>query len=179
MILEKFALRDKIAIVTGGGRGIGKGIAWGFAEAGAHVVVADIDASAAEATAAEIHAIGQRALALPIDVRYSDQVANMVERTLEEFAHIDILVNNVGGTFRVTFLEMTEKAWDAVIRENLKTTFLCSKAVSKAMIEQKRGSIINIVSIEGIRSFRGGSAYGAAKAGIMNLTQTLASEWGH
>ena len=178
MILKKFALTDKVAIVTGGGKGIGRGIALGFAEVGANVVIADVDGAAAEATAAEIRDIGQRTLVMTADVRDSGQVAKVVEQTLQEFGRIDILLNNVGGTFIIPTLEMSENAWDALLRVNLKTVFLCSKAVARSMMEQRKGNIINIVSIESHKASPGVAAYGAAKAGIVNLTQSLAGEWG-
>ncbi|MFC1966332.1 SDR family NAD(P)-dependent oxidoreductase [Chloroflexota bacterium] len=177
MILSKFSVEDKVAIVTGSGRGLGKGIALGLAEAGADIVVVARTVAEIEETAAEIRKIGRKALTVPADVRESDQVDNMVQKTLEEFGRIDILVNNAGGSFRARALELSGNAWDAVIRVNLKTVFLCSKAVGKVMIDQKQGSIVNISA----RAAQGGSvgmpAYGAAKAGIINLTKTLAADW--
>lgn len=177
MILSKFALTDKIAIVTGAGRGIGKGIALGFAEAGADVVVAARTVAEIEDTAAFIREKGRKALAVPTDVRQSDQIENMVQKTLEEFGRIDILINNAGGSFVVMAMDMSENAWDAVVRENLKTVFICCKAVGKVMLDQKKGNIVNISSQAGEGASPGLIAYGASKAGIINLTQTLAIEW--
>ena len=177
MILSKFALTDKIAIVTGAGRGIGKGLALGFAEAGADVVVVARTVAEIEATAALIREMGRKALVVPTDVRQSDQIENMVQKTLEEFGRIDVLVNNAGGSFVVMALEMSENAWDAIVRENLKTVFLCSKAVARVMLDQKKGNIVNISSVAGEGASPGLIAYGASKAGIINLTQTLALEW--
>lgn len=177
MILSKFALTDRVAIVTGAGRGIGKGIALGFAQAGAHVVACARTVEQIEATAEEIRALGRKSLAIPTDVRESEQVDNMVSKTVEEFGRIDILVNNAGGLFVVAVLDMSERAWDAIIRENLKSVFLCSKAVAKVMVEQKKGSIVNLASMAGRTGSPGMAHYGAAKAGIINLTQSLSAEW--
>jgi NAD(P)-dependent dehydrogenase (short-subunit alcohol dehydrogenase family) len=172
-----FSLTNKVAIVTGAGRGLGKALALGLAQAGADVVVAARTATEIEVTAAEIRALGRRALSVPTDVRASDQVAAMVKRTLEEFNRIDVLVNNVGASFVLPALKLSEGGWDALLRENLKTCFLCSKAVAEVMIEQKKGSIINISSAEGLRAAPTNPAYGAAKAGVISLTQSLAKEW--
>jgi len=101
----------------------------------------------------------------------------MVRKTVEEFGRIDILVNNAGGLFVVAVLDMSERAWDAIIRENLKSVFLCSKAVAKVMVEQKKGSIVNLASMAGRTGSPGMAHYGAAKAGIINLTQSLSAEW--
>ncbi len=177
MILSKFDLSDKIVIVTGAGRGIGKGLALGFAEAGANVVVAARTVAEIEAVAAEIRAMGRKALAVPTDVRQSDQINNMVQKTLEEFGRIDVLINNAGGSFVVMAMDMSENAWDSIVRENLKPVFLCSKIVGKVMLDQKKGNIINISSGAGEGASPGLCAYGASKAGGINLTRTLALEW--
>lgn len=178
MDLSIFALTDKVAVVTGSGRGIGKGIALGFADVGADVVVSARSAAEIEAVAAEIRGKGRRALAVPTDTRNVDQVKNMVDRAIAEFGKIDILVNNAGGAFGAPFLQVSENAWDAVIRENLKSVFLCTKAVVEGMVRQNGGSIINVSSLAGQVPYPNWSAYGAAKAGVLNLTQTLAVELG-
>ncbi len=178
MDLSIFALTDKVAVVTGSGRGIGKGIALGFADVGADVVVSARSAAEIEAVAAEIRGKGRRALAVPTDTRNIDQVKNMVDRAIAEFGKIDILVNNAGGAFGAPFLQVSENAWDAVIRENLKSVFLCTKAVVEGMVRQSGGSIINVSSLAGQVPYPNWSAYGAAKAGVLNLTQTLAVELG-
>ena len=177
MILSKFSVAGKVAIVTGSGRGLGKGIAMGLAEAGADIVVVARTVAEIEETAAEVRKIGRKALTVPTDVRESDQIDNMVQKTIEEFGRIDILVNNAGGSFRARALEMSGNAWDAVIRVNLKTVFLCSKAVGKVMLDQKKGSIVNISARAAEVGSVGMPAYGAAKAGIVNLTKTLALDW--
>ena len=177
MNTSKFVLTDRVAIVTGSGRGIGKGIALAFASAGANLVVAEIDTTTAEATAAEIREFGRRAVAVSVDARDRGQVEKMAQRVLEEFGRIDILVNNAGGgDVGVPALEITEDDWDKVITLNLKTVFLCSKVVGRVMVQQKKGSIINIASLAGFIAFPLGAHYGAAKAAIINLTKTLAVE---
>ena len=176
MSLSLFSLEGKVAIVTGAGRGIGKAIALGLADAGADVVVAARTASDIETAVGEITAKGRRALAVPTDVRLSDQVANLIEKTMAQFGRIDILINNAGGTFTAPTMGLSEGGWDAIIRENLKSVFLCSKAAAKVMIEQKNGNIISIASIAGLKGWPSNAAYGAAKAGIINFTKTLATD---
>ncbi len=173
MSLSLFSLAGKVAIVTGAGRGIGKAIALGLADAGADVVIAARTASDIEITANEVIAKGRKALAVPADVRLSDQVTNLVEKAMAKFGRIDILVNNAGGSFTASAMELSEGGWDAIVRENLKSVFLCSKAAAKVMIEQKKGNIVSIASIAGLRAYLDNIAYGAAKAGIINLTKTL------
>jgi len=177
MILSKFSLEDKIAIVTGSGRGIGKGIALGFAQAGAHVAVCARTIEQVEATASEIRALGRKSIAIQVDVRETDQVQNMVNKTVEALGRLDILVNNAGGGFYVPVLDMSERAWDALIRENTRPVFLCSKAAAQVMKDQKKGAIINISSIAGMKGSAGAGAYGSAKAAVNNLTATMAIEW--
>ena len=172
-----FSLEGKVAIVTGSGRGIGRTTALMMAQAGAAVTVLARTAEDVEKTASEIRAQGGKALAVPTDVRVSEQVSNMMGKTLEEFGRIDILVNNAGTSFPVPTLQLSEGAWDALVRENLKPAFLCSKAVAETMIKQGGGSIVNISSTEGMRSAATNAAYAASKAGIINLTKSLAVEW--
>ena len=174
MSLSLFSLEGKVAIVTGAGRGIGKAIALSLADAGADVVVAARTTADIEATASEIIDKGRKALVVPTDVRISEQVINLMKQTVAQFGRIDVLVNNAGGTFAAPIMELSEGGWDAIIRENLKSVFLCSQAAARVMIEQKEGSIINISSIAGVRVFSSNAAYGAAKAGIINLTMTMA-----
>ncbi|MDD5094438.1 MAG: glucose 1-dehydrogenase [Dehalococcoidia bacterium] len=177
MILSKFQLTDRVAIVTGAGKGIGKGIALGLAEAGANVVVVARTVEHIEATAAEVRALGRRTLAIPADVRNSEQVQNVVQKTIAEFGRIDILVNNVGGGgFPSSFMDISENRWDAVLRVNLKSCVICTQAVLKTMLGQRSGAIINIASGAGLVGTPRQAAYGAAKAAVVNLTDSLASE---
>ena len=188
MDLSMFALTDKVAIVTGAGRGIGRAIALGFAQAGADVVVADITAADGKDTAAKVEAEGGKALAIPTDVRNVDQVTNMLQKTLDLFGRVDILVNNAGGLSRGQFsdisshiFDMSAHAWEAVINENLNnnltSTFICSKIVGEVMARQKTGNIINMGSIAGLGPYPSAAHYGAAKAGIISLTKSLAVEF--
>jgi len=177
MILDKFALTDRIAIVTGAGRGIGKGIAKAMAEAGAHVAVTSRTADQIKATAADARALGRKALAIPCDVRKGEQVADMVKQVLDAFGRIDILVNNVGGQFFAPFRKISEGGWDAIINLNLKSVYFCCKAVYETMYRQEKGNIINISSFVSKYPSKGSAHYGAAKAGIDNLTKVLAVEW--
>lgn len=176
MILDAFSLQGKVAIITGSGRGIGKGIALAFAEAGADVVCADLALPNAEATAAEARSTGRKAFAMVCDVTDSQQVESMVARTIEELGHIDILVNNAGGASYCPAMKYSEKRWEAVVRLNLTAAFLCSQAVARQMLEQKSGSIINISSGNSQLPAPGMIAYAAAKAGINSMTRTLAWE---
>ncbi len=176
MILDRFALTGKVAIVTGAGRGIGKGIALAFAEAGADLVCVDMTAGQMESTVAEVQHLGRRALAIPCDVREGEQVDRMVNQAKQEFGRIDILVNNAGGSPFRPSLKTNQLAWEAIVRENLTTTFLCSKAAAAVMLEQKLGSIVNISTRDSQIPCPGMMAYGAAKAGVNSLTLTLAWE---
>lgn len=176
---RQFSLENKIAIVTGSGQGIGRAIARTFAEAGADLVVADINMNTAEATVGYIESLGRQSLSIQVDVRDKNQVGEMVTETVEKFGSIDILVNNAGfGYMTVPLVEMLEKEWDNGIALNLKSTFLCCKAVGKVMIRQKRGTIINMASMAGLGAYPMGANYSASKAAIKNLTETLAVELG-
>ncbi len=171
-------LANKVAIVTGGGDGIGKGIALMFARSGADVVIADRAASAAEEVAAEISALGRRSLAINMDVRRSEMVKEMVRRTVAELGGLDILVNNVGGSPRQAYLDGSEARWLKIVELNLNSVFYCTGAAVRAMIEGKRkGSIINISSIEGSRAAPGFAVYSACKGGLDNFTKSAAVEF--
>ena len=170
-------LTDKVAVVTGGGAGIGRGIADGFAAFGAKVAVFERDPERAERAASEIAETGADSFACTVDVRDGDAVADAVARTAKRLGDIDVLVNNAGGVFAAPFLETTEKGWDALHRANLKHIYHCSQHVGRRMVEQGRGgSIINVVSIEGVRAAPLYATYAAAKAGAINFTKTLALE---
>ena len=171
-------LKDKIAIVTGGGTGIGRAIATEMAREGANVVVCSRKMERVKSDVQDaISALGRRCLAVTIDVRKPEDVDNMVKMAIDEFGRIDILVNNAGATFQSPFEDITPNGWDAIVGTNLKGTYLCCRAVGKVMIQQKRGVIINISSIVGVDGAPLLAAYGAAKAGVINLTKSLAIEW--
>ena len=169
-------LKGKVAIVTGGGSGIGRAIGVGLAGEGASVVVADIDSNSADAVAAELEELGSYALAATVDVSKSDQVDALVEAAVERFGRLDILINNAGRAARGFVSEMPDEAWDSVISVNLRGTFLCSRAALQHMIPQRSGRIINTASGLGIRGSPGGAVYGASKAAIINFTKSLAQE---
>jgi 3-oxoacyl-[acyl-carrier protein] reductase len=170
-------LTGRSAVVTGAGAGIGRGIALGFASFGARVAILELDPETGRRTAADIEAAGGEALALPTDARDGEAVARAVATTVTRFGAVDVLVNNVGGTFQAPFLDIAEKGWDALIRTNLKSVFHGTKAVARHMIEQGRGgSIMNIVSSEGTRAAPGYAPYAACKAAVISFTQTMALE---
>lgn len=172
-------LTDRTAVVTGAGAGIGKGIALAFAAFGARVAILEKTPETGAATAAEIAAAGGRALVVPCDVRERVEVEAAVARTVEELGSVDVLVNNVGGVFPQAFVDSSEKGWDALLRANLKTVFHGTHVVAPRMIARGRGgSIVNVVSIEGVRAAPGYAPYAAAKAGVINFTQTMALELG-
>lgn len=177
MLLDKFSLAGKVAIVTGSGKGIGKGIALAFAEAGADVVCCARTVSDIEAVAKEIRAKGRRSLAIRCDVTAEEQVQKLADEAVREFGRIDILVNNAGGTTAFgPLVEMTRRDFENTVALNLIGTFLCSKAAAKVMLKQKSGCIINISTRDSIQPCIGRIAYGAAKAGVNSLTKTLAWE---
>ena len=184
MDISRVMLTGKVAIVTGGARGLGRGFAQGLAAFGAKVVIADRKDDAANETAASIRDEGHEALAIACDVRDGEQVRAMVDRALRELGGVDILVNNVGGIYlghdlppAQPFVEQTEAVWDASYALNLKSVFHCTSAVARAMIEQGRGgSIINVASSEALRAAPSFAPYAAYKAAIVNLTRTLALE---
>lgn len=170
-------LDGKVAIVTGGGQGIGRAIALRLAKEGADVVVNDINMETASSVADEIKAIGRRALAIKADVSNSQEVNEMVETTLRELGKVDILVNNAGTAYVIPTEELAEDIWDRSIDINLKGPFLCSQAVGREMIKQKQGKIVNIASGAGLAGIPKMLAYCASKGGVVLLSQALAVEW--
>ncbi|MBI2999338.1 MAG: SDR family oxidoreductase [Deltaproteobacteria bacterium] len=169
-------LDGRVAIITGGGQGIGKAIALGMAREGAAVVIAEINGSNALTVRSEAQESGQEALAVPTDVSREESVSAMVERCLKEFGRIDILVNNAGIYPVSPVEEMAEEEWDRVIGTNLIGTFLCSKAVVPRLLEQSWGRIINMTSGRALQGAEGGAHYAATKAGIIGFTKALALE---
>jgi 3-oxoacyl-[acyl-carrier protein] reductase len=169
-------LKNKVAIVTGSGQGIGKGIALALAKEGANVVVSDITEKIND-VAKEIEGLGSKALAIKADVSSSEDVKNMAKQTLDKFGKIDILVNNAGIYPFKPLTEMEEKDWDKVLDINLKGIFNCTKAVLTSMIEKKSGNIINIASIAGaVIGYLNLVHYSSSKAGVMGFTRSAALE---
>ena len=171
-------LEKQVAIVTGAGQGIGRAIALALAKEGAVVVVNDIVPERADKVAEEIKSLGGQALALAADVSKAGEVDTLVANTLADYKKIDILVNNAGIAKMIRLLEMTEADWDNHMNTNIKSQFLCSKAVIEHMIHQKRGKIINIASLAAHIGAPGLSAYGASKGGVAQFTKALAVEFG-
>ena len=170
-------LRDKVAIVTGAGQGIGRAIAVELARAGAHVVVSGRRLEPLEAAAGEVRALGRRALARSCDVRDATEVDRVVAETVREFGRVDLLVNNAGYRIRAPLDQLPRSEWDAMLGTNLTGVFLCCQAVGRVMIQQRAGKIVNITSVAGRSGSRGMAAYAAAKAGVTALTQSLGAEW--
>ena len=172
-------LADRVAIVTGGAGGIGSRIARAYTNAGAHVVIASRSQDKLDRLAAELSASGPGALAVAADVTVPKDVSNLVDRTIDTFGILDILVNNAGGAMFIKQpLDLQAEEWNAAIALNLTSVFLCSQAAAKVMIERGGGRIINVSSVAGIRMSPGFVHYGAAKAGVINLTKSLAICWG-
>ena len=178
MSVYSSGLDGKVAIVTGGGSGIGKSIVLAFAWAGANVVIASRTLANLEAVAGEIRALGKRALAVAADITRKADVDNLVQRVMDEFGVIDILVNNSGIIIRAPLLELREEDWDTVIDTNLKGYFLCSQAVGRVMAARKIGNIVNIASAAAVRPRVNNAAYAIAKVGVIMLTRTLSRELG-
>ena len=170
-------LSNKVAIVTGSGRGVGRAIALKLAEVGATVVVNDIgEAGPVESVAEEIKAMSRQSLAVLADVSSSPDVARLVETTMATYGKVDILVNNAGITRDQLLVRMSDEDWDKVLSVDLKSVFLCTRAVLRHMIKQRWGSIISIASIVGVVGNQGQANYASAKAGIIGFTRTVAKE---
>ncbi len=170
-------LTGKVAIVTGGGAGIGRGIALGLAEFGADIVILDMNAEAAETVAALVREKGRRAQVVVADVTDRDALRAGIEHAAAEMGRLDILVNNVGGTRPIKLVEMTDRQMDRQIDLNLKSIAVGTQTAAKLMIAAGAGgSIINITSIEGLRAAPGYAVYAGCKAGIVNFTRTMALE---
>lgn len=170
-------LKGKAALVTGASRGIGRAIAIELAQQGVNVAVNYAgNAEKAEKVVSEIQALGVKAFAVKANVANADEVQGMVKETIEAFGSLDILVNNAGITRDGLIMRMKEEDWDAVINTNLKGVFNCTKAVTRQMMKQRYGRIVNISSVVGVLGNAGQANYVAAKAGVIGLTKTLARE---
>jgi len=186
-ILEKFDLEGKTAIVTGGGTGLGKAICHALASAGADIVVASRSPGPINETAAEVKRIGVQSIAVPTDITISGHVDDLINRTLEAFGRIDILINNAGIARGIEpsprdsqpklpgpIWELTDDHWHTALDTNLTGAFYCSRAVARHMMKKKRGKVINMSSLAGVRAARGLYTYCTAKAGVIMFTKTLA-----
>ena len=168
--------KDRVSLITGGARGIGREIALAFAKEGSDIVICDVNQDALNATKKEIEALGRKAEIFVVDVTNLSQVEEMVNKTLDKFQKIDILINNAGITRDALIVRMSEQDFDAVIAVNLKGTFNCTKALAKVMMKQRYGKIVSIASIIGIMGNAGQANYAASKAGIIGITKSVAKE---
>jgi len=178
MVPPRFSLEGKVALVTGGSRGIGQATALAFAEAGADVVVTSRKLPDLELVAEEIRGLGRKSVAVATHIGRMDQIQNLVDTAVAEFGRIDVLVNNAGtSVVWMPALELEERAWDSIMNLNLKGLFFLSQAVARVMKEHGGGSIINISSVDGLKPEVNNSAYNISKAGVVMATRTMAREW--
>ena len=177
MSAPDFSLTDRVAIVSGGSRGIGRAIALAMAHAGANLVITGRQAGPLEETAAEIRALDRQALTFAFDISDIDASAEMVDTVVKALGTVDILVNNVGAVILAPALEVTPENWDAVFGVNLRGTFFCTRAVGRVMLAKRRGKVINIASLMGLGGYPNRVGYGASKGGAIQMTRMLAVEW--
>ena len=181
-VSDLFSLKGKVAIVTGGGRGLGEQIAIGFAEAGANVVVCSRQVEACEEVSGKLKEIGVDSLAMKCDITNPEDVKNVVEQTVEKFGRVDILVNNSGASWGAPAEEMPLEAWQKVLNVNVTGTFLMSQAAGRVMLEQGSGKIINIASVAGLKGSNpkvmDAIGYNASKGAVITFTKDLAAKWG-
>ena len=175
---KEFTLNSKTAIVTGGGKGIGRVIALGLAKAGANVVVCSRTLPDLEGTSQEIEKMGRDSLAIVADVTKKEDIENLVVKTKERFGSIDVLVNNAATSYLRPLMKLREEGWDSIFDTNLKAVFLLSREAAKVMMEQNGGRIINITTVGAEKPEAGMGAYSASKAGLKMLTKSMALEWG-
>ena len=174
-----FGLKNKVALVVGGGGELGRAMALGIAKAGADVAIADIKAQAANDVSEQITALGKKSVGLQVDVTDSKKVDNMVDKVIDKFSQIDILVNSAGISRHVPAHEMSDEDWETVVKINLNGTFFCCRAVGKYMVKQQKGSIINIASMSGSITNKDSfnASYCASKGGVKMLSKQLAEQW--
>ena len=177
MVAEEFSLQGKIAIVGGDGRAWGQHVSLALADAGADVVIAAPKKRSIEETVERARGLGRRAMAIPTDVTNAAEIQKMVEQAIAGFGKIDILVNGTDLQLARPLLEVSEREWRRVIETNLTSVFLCSQAVGKHMMEQKKGTIINIASGLALRGVANCAAYCASMGGVLQFTKALALEW--
>ncbi len=176
---DRFSLADRKALVTGASRGIGQVIAVAFAQAGADVALAARTPEGLAATAREIRDRGRQAVEIPADLTTASAAEDVVRTAITELGHLDIVVNNAGGSsFAVPFLDMRQSGWEKVLRLNLDATMWICQAAGAHMTARGSGSVINVASVAGLAAAPFLAPYGAAKAAVVSLTKTLASEWG-
>jgi len=176
-MLSKFNLDGKVAIVTGSAGGLGKAMAVSLAEAGADVVVTDLSFDQVRETSQEIEKLGRKCIPVKTDVTNSDDVDALIRKTLDHFGGIDILINNVGMAIVKDILDTSLEEWRRQVDANLTSVYLCCRAAGKHMLEKRRGKVVNVASVAGVRGKRQMCGYGAAKGGVIQLTKTLAIEW--
>jgi 2-deoxy-D-gluconate 3-dehydrogenase len=174
-----FDLSGRTALVTGASRGIGRALAVGLAQAGADVVLSARDVPSLEQVQAEVEALGRKAVVLPADLTDADACRQLVADAVAAFGHLDVLVNNAGGsTFFGPFLDLRFSGWEKTMRLNVDAVVHVSQAAGKHMVERGSGSVINVSSVAGLTAVPMMAAYGASKAAVISLTKTLAMEWG-
>lgn len=170
-------LKDKVAVVTGSGRGIGRDIALAYAREGAHVVISDVDPATARATAADAAKISAKSLSIAADVSKLEDINTLIDGTIRQFGRIDIIVNNAMKIVPGKLEELSEQAWDTTMNIGLKGAFLASQAAARHMIGQKSGCIVNIASVAGLFPYNWAGSYSVVKAGLLMLTKLQALEW--
>lgn len=177
MCMELFELRDKVALVTGASRGLGKSMAMALAEAKANIVAVARDTARLQQATKEISDTGVKVLPMAVDVTVSEEVDKLVSKALAEFGKIDILVNNVGTYIGKPMVESTNEDWFSLINTNLTSTYLCCRAVGRHMVERQKGKVINMAAALGALGANNAAAYCASKGGVIQLTRALAVEW--
>jgi citronellol/citronellal dehydrogenase len=176
---DEFDLTGRVALVTGGGTGIGAATAHVLAEHGADIVIAARTVADLERTAASVEAATpRRCLQVPTDIRVEEQVVALLRRTVDEFGRIDILVNNAGGTRMGPLRDLPTKAWDASFDLNVRSAYLCTREAGRHFLDQGSGSIVNISSGAGLDGVKGGAHYSSSKAALQMFTKVTAAEWG-